>query len=296
MMGHFKKQLIPSGQLRDKVRTSSVMLLFCILLSAICFFPGSAVGAMDLADEPLIVQSKPAPANIMILLDDSGSMTFEILIAGKYDGRYPNSRFSPADQYGFCYVFDYLGDNGYAYDDGEDRWDDTDNRRYMLEEYRTYWQSQYSAVNVMYYNPGSAYVPWPEFANAHVETPAPDPVKTGTTNLDLDAESFTLVLAGGPNLVVKHAHYFDKDNDGNVWLVVIDGGASAIKYYEVTEFDGTGLEQKAVRVNEETSLSLVPDEVKPRRNTCAGDICTYTEERQNFANWFTYYRRRAYVA
>ena len=296
MMGYLKKQLIPFVKLPEKVRTSSVMLLFCTWLSALCFLPGTAAGAMDLADEPLIVQSKPAPANIMILLDDSGSMTFEILIAGKYDGRYPNSRFSPPDEKGFCYIFDYLGDNGYAYDDGEDRWDDTDNRRYMLAEYRTYWQSQYSAVNVMYYNPGSAYVPWPEFSNADVETPAPDPVKTGTTNLDLDAESFSLVQTAGPNLVIKHAHYFTKDNNGNVWLVVIDGAASAIKYYEVTEFDGTGLEQKALKVREEANLSLVPDEVKPHRDTCAGDICTYTEERQNFANWFTYYRRRAYVA
>ena len=300
-MGHFRKQLLFSGKFSDKFRIFSVTFFFCALLSALWLLPGPAVGAMDLADVPMMAQTNPAPANIMIVLDDSGSMTFEILIQGQYDGRHPNSRFSPADRWGFCYIFDYLGDNGYEYDDSQDRWADIDNRRYMLEEYRTYWKSQYSGVNVMYYNPAFTYSPWPNypgrtFSNADTETPAPDPIKTGTTNLNLDATSYTLVMEAGPNLAVKHAHYFAVDDDGEVWLVVLDGAVNKILYYKVTDFDGAGLEQKVVKVRQETNLSLVPDEVKAQRDTCAGDVCTYTQERQNFANWFTYHRRRAYVA
>ena len=302
-MRHFRKRRFSNGNMQDLFRSLPVAWFLCALLPVLCFSTGTAAGAMDLSDEPMLAQIKPAPANIMIVLDDSGSMTFEILIQGQYDGRHPNTRFSPADRWGFCYIFDYLGDNAYAYDDGEDRWDDTDNRRYMLEEFRPWWKSQYAGVNVMYYNPAFTYSPWPSysgqiFPNADTDTPAPDPVKTGTTNLDLDAKSFTLVRTGGPNLDVKHAHYYAVDNDGEVWLVVIDGDVNSLLYYRVIQFDGSGLQAKVVNVDQETNSNLVPDEVKPQRDTCADEdnYCTYVEERQNFANWFTYHRRRAYVA
>jgi Tfp pilus tip-associated adhesin PilY1 len=275
-MGHFRKQLISSDKWSAKFRTFSVILFFCTWLPALCLLPGTAVGEMDLADEPMMAQIKPAPANIMIVLDDSGSMTFEVLTAGYYDGRFPNPDEGTTD--GYCYIYDYLGDNAY-----------TDAIRYMGSEGRKYWKSQYYGVNVMYYNPGSNYVPWPDypgktFSNAHMDTPAPDPIKTGTTNLNLDAESFTVVLESGPNIAVKHAHYFEEDNAGNVWLVVIDGTATEIKYYRVTELEGSGMAEKVKKVQEETP----PSEIITGR--------TYLEERQNFANWFTYHRRRAYVA
>ena len=33
-----------------------------------------------------------------------------------------------------------------------------------------------------------------------------------------------------------------------------------------------------------------------RRDCAAAPICTYSEEIRNFANWFSYYRKREYVA
>ena len=231
---------------------------------------------MDLADEPMMAQIKAAPANIMIVLDDSGSMTFEVLVPGYYDGKFPNP--DEDDEDGYSYIYDYLGDNAY-----------TDSLRYMESEGRKYWKSQFFVENVMYYNPGTIYEPWPDypgqtFPPADMETPKPHPMKKVTTALDLDAESYTIVLEGGPNLAIKHAHYFVKDLSDEVWLVVIDGTATAIKYYRVTEFEGAGMAEKVNKVREETP----PSEIITGR--------TYPEERQNFANWFTYYRRREYVA
>jgi type IV pilus assembly protein PilY1 len=278
MMRHFRKQLISSDNGSDIFRTFPVILFFCAILPALCLSPGTAAGAMDLADEPMMAQIKAAPANIMIVLDDSGSMTYEVLTAGYYDGRFPNPNQGTED--GYCYIYDYLGDNAY-----------TDSLRYMGSEGRKYWKSQFYGVNAMYYNPGSTYEPWPDypgqtFSPADMETPKPHPLKTGTTTLDLDADSFTVAREGGPNLAVKHAHYFVKDSSNDVWLVVIDGESSpkAIKYYKVTDIDGTGLAEKVVKVREEPP----PSEIVTGR--------TYLEERQNFANWFTYARRREYVA
>ncbi len=71
--------------------------------------PLVAATSMDLADEPLMAKIKPAPANIMFLLDDSGSMTFEVLVAGSSDGNYPNPTLGTLTDY--SYIFDYLGDN-----------------------------------------------------------------------------------------------------------------------------------------------------------------------------------------
>jgi type IV pilus assembly protein PilY1 len=249
---------------------------------------------MDLADEPMMAQIKAAPANIMIVLDDSGSMTFEILIAGQNDGRYPSPLDTTTDKIeGFCYIFDYLGDNAYKWDGSKPR-NSSNNIRYMREEYRPYWKSQYSGVNVMYYNPKTIYEPWPdsssqEFSDADLNNPLPHPFKAGTTALNLDATSFTVTREGGPSLAVKNAHYFveDEETPPNVWLVVIDGQATPLpekKYYRVTQFEGSGYSETVKKVIEETP----PSEIVTSR--------TYQQERQNFANWFTYHRRREYVA
>jgi hypothetical protein len=53
------------------------ILFFSAFLTAVFFSTNSGHGAMDLADQPMMTSIKPAPANIMILLDDSDSMTFE---------------------------------------------------------------------------------------------------------------------------------------------------------------------------------------------------------------------------
>jgi type IV pilus assembly protein PilY1 len=292
-MGHLRKHPLSNSKLGDKFRIFPITLVLCTILAVVCLSSGPTNAAMDLADEPMMAQIKAAPANIMIVLDDSGSMTFEILVEGQKDGRYPSPIDPTSDKSkGFCYIFDYMGDNAYKWKDSDDR-DEKNNLRYMLEEYRTYWKSQYYGVNVMYYNPGSTYSPWPDypgktFSDAHINTPAPDPVKTsGLTNLDLDATSFTVSMEDGTNLDVKHAHYFVEHDDGinkTVWLVVIDGTIPAIKYYRVTQFGGSGYLEKVKKVREETP----PPEIVTTR--------TYLQERQNFANWFTYHRRRAYVA
>ena len=86
---------------------------FCVLTAAVLFFGALLAHAeIDLADAPLFTKINPPPTNLMISLDDSGSMTFEILFRGGYDGQFPNPESSSTQ--GFCYVFDDMGD-GYNY-------------------------------------------------------------------------------------------------------------------------------------------------------------------------------------
>jgi type IV pilus assembly protein PilY1 len=252
---------------------------FCVLTAGVLFFGAIlAHGQIDLADAPMFTKMNPPPTNLMILQDDSGSMTFEILFRGGYDGQFPNPDRSTTE--GFCYVFDDMGD-GYNIDDD---W------RHMGEEDRFYWRSQWHEVNVIYYNPNSVYEPWPDHANqsflpADVDTPLVHPLKTNT--LDLDEESFTVGIDNDgdwdadEDLEIAWAHYFVKSTDGNVYLVVLKSGA--ISYYTF-----------------KTDLGVEPNdkiEVVARESSPPADIMrSYAEDRQNFANWFSYHRRREFVA
>jgi hypothetical protein len=106
----------------------------CILTAGILFFGAMlAHGEVDLAEAPMFTKINPPATNLMILLDDSGSMTFEILFKGGYDGQFPNPDPETSDTQGFCYVFDNMGD-GYNINQS---W------RQMDAETRKYWRSQW---------------------------------------------------------------------------------------------------------------------------------------------------------
>jgi len=103
------------------------------------------------------------------------------------------------------------------------------------------------------------------------------------------ADAVRFVPAIPETIDIKNAHYYtwhDADSDGTIdageaWLVVIDGGT--IKYYQFTDADGDDV----IDVGEllpVVDLNNVPDGVKTGR--------TYAEERQNFANWYSFFRRR----
>jgi type IV pilus assembly protein PilY1 len=267
-------------------------LLWSILLLQATPLVAGTTGSLDLADEPLMAKIKPAPANIMILLDDSGSMNFEIVVQDEKEGRYP----LPADYYNssaagdtgnglFAYVFDDPWHSecententvcDYRYD--VDEW-------YLKEKGRRYWMSQWHRVNVLYYDPAVTYEPWPGYANADPDTPRSNPVFYEDHKINLDATSFT---AGED---VPHAHYFLwSDADSRPYLVILDGqsGTDRIRYFSVT-VSGSGLGQLV------TGLIEVSAEKAGQVGVVAPR--SYAAERQNFANWYTYYRRRDFVA
>ncbi len=241
---------------------------FCVLTAGVLFFGAMpAHGEVDLADVPMFTQINPPPPNIMILMDDSGSMTFEVLAKGQVEGQFINAEDN------FCYVFGDLGDDYYVPSFFCSSFDSED---------RKYWKSQFHEENFLYYNPNASYQPWPEypgqsFPPADKKTPLVHPLKAN--KLDLDATSFTVDTDTDGEHEVPWAHYFVKANDGTPYLVEMDG---VHKYYTFT-VSGSGLDEKI------NSLT----EVSPPAEMQKDD---YETDRQNFANWFTYYRRREFVA
>jgi type IV pilus assembly protein PilY1 len=245
-----------------------VVIGFCVLTAGILFLGALlAHGEIDLADAPLFTKINPPPTNLMLLLDDSGSMTFEVLVKGAYDGEFPNPDYSPTE--GFDYVFDNQGD-GYNLSGS---W------RQMDGVTRTYWRSQFYEVNAIYYNPNVLYEPWPPYGSttfpaADKDRPLVRPLQDKT--LDLDATAFKV-----GDFEIPWAHYFVRAENGTPYLVVIKIDGQDNEYYTFTT-TGVAPNDKIA----ELSPTSPPDDIRKVRSV----------DRQNFANWFTYHRRREFVA
>jgi hypothetical protein len=97
-----------------------------------------------------------------------------------------------------------------------------------------------------------------------------------------------------PDKVIVNAHYFSKDNSGNVYLTNIK---DPVEYYSVASSVGEDGSISGSTLTRITDLSTIPPEVTYYSPTGAGtphDV--YTAERQNFVNWFSYYRKRSLAA
>jgi len=105
-----------------------------------------------IADVPLDAQVNPNPASLMFILDDSGSMDWEYMV-----DKLTNPSFAG---------------NGGTYNDYFYLWSKnstpTSTKAYTntsLQDANKHnqWQSQWSEVNKMYYNPAVVYNPWPTY-------------------------------------------------------------------------------------------------------------------------------------
>jgi type IV pilus assembly protein PilY1 len=138
------------------------------LLTALLVCQINTAGAVNISDEPMETQVESAAANIMFVLDNSGSMDWEFLTESA-DGKFEGS---------ISYVFDDAGDNTYY-------------GSILTGSDRAKWKSQWSGYNKIYYNPSTSYLPWPQTptnpnANADVSNPRSNPANA-TPTFDLTA-------------------------------------------------------------------------------------------------------------
>jgi Tfp pilus tip-associated adhesin PilY1 len=84
----------------------------------------------------------------------------------------------------------------------------------------------------------------------------------------------------------------DGDDDGEIYLIEPDSASSLIKYYQFVDKNTNG----AVDYDELILVkpAKIPDEIKPKNTDTS--VRTYAQERQNFANWYSFYRRRMHTA
>lgn len=231
---------------------------------ALQIFWASQVYALPpLSNGPLFLGGNISP-NVMFTLDDSGSMHFEImpeeLILQEVRYMFPRA----SGVYGAA---DY---NNYVVDF------DSANR------YTASLRSSY--VNKIYYDPTVRYQPWSNSDGSLMSNASPtcayhNPYNTAVDCRDLTANN------------TQTAAWLK--NDGTL------SSSSSKTFYPAVYF-----KYNSGSINDATSYTKV--EIKSSISTYAGGTnrldcaavttCTYSEEIQNFANWYTYYRSRVLLA
>lgn len=144
------------------LRILSVIWVACICITV--HSPVARAGCMDISDIPLDTQEQTGPGIIMFLIDDSGSMDWEMLCP-ELDGQFAVGGTK------YSYVLANAGDNAYSSSD-------TNGKILEGSTAAMRWKSQWSGYNRMYYNPNSTYTPWPMWStlispNGSTQTPLP---------------------------------------------------------------------------------------------------------------------------
>ena len=170
---------------------------------------------LDISDVPLDTQLQPAPASIMFVIDDSGSMDFEILIQGSGD----NGMYKIGSYY-YAFLYD-MSDNINGY---------------YTSSIKNHWKTQWCGYNRMFYDPNATYDPWPQHAHGNASTTAPrsNPENSSPT-LTLANTYYTVDASGGTTITVDDEDglpEFNQNPDGNgIWNDYYSAGYSSSVHY-----------------------------------------------------------------
>lgn len=216
-----------------------------------------------LSNGPLFLGGNISP-NVMFTLDDSGSMHFEIM---------PQELIIESVRYMFPRASGVYGGSDYS--------------NYVVDfdpanRYAASLRSSY--VNKIYYDPSVRYQPWSNADGSLMNNASPtcaphNPIDTGK---------------GCRNLTVNNTQSAS-------WLR--DNGTRTSNqsktFYPAVYFKyiGGSLNSASSFTQVEIKSSTPSYDGGPDRLDCAAvPVCTYAEEIQNFANWYSYYRSRILLA
>lgn len=220
--------------------------------------------------------------NIVLTMDDSGSMMFQhmpetTIFVGSYSVASP------------------VGSNSVRMDPGDDAYlsaffvgtiaaqPGTSNYRQKL--------MRSPDTNTIYYNPEVRYRPWPlasggRMANSPVASAYRDPMDPtggGTVNLtNVRVVDTTWCFRDSRTDCSRN----DETYDPGLYFRLKKSGGAYLDPTNASNYDQFSINSPATTTYTKFS----------GRTDCAGTVCTRDEERQNFANWFTYYRTRNLLA
>ncbi len=223
---------------------------------------------------PLYLKGNVEP-NVMFTLDDSGSMQWEIM---------------PESLIWSYFVFP-RANNVYGTSNYDNFVATVDNNDYNAV-------ARSPQTNKIYYNPQITYTPWIKHDGESYDHAIPtaayhNPEKTSAGSRDLTVS--TTQSAGwdscpSPTFNTTNCGYFSGNKTFYPATYFIHNGGDIWTFANYTK----------VEIKESVATTYPG---RPNRTDCTGNkanpptgICTYTEEIQNFANWYTYYRSRLLLA
>lgn len=175
----------------------------------------------------------------------------------------------------------------------------------IIAPWDTDWRMRAAAVNVMYYNPDTAYTPWSSvFANASFTAARSNP-QSGQIGYDKLRNLTGLVYevaiddSGFSGTRPQRGVNSNKTTGANglidLWdthkRYTVNAGSVTIATYTYNNITSTGL-------NPAITTETLSDAAVCYPQLGGGDVpCrTIAQAQQNIANWFQYYRRRSFVA
>ena len=241
-----------------------------------------AVNTGNVADSGTLSQGPlelpiPALPNVFILLDDSEAMASDIL----------------TDQSEGYYAVGNLTKTWFLPEDGTGR------PSYAVSEAKDstsgLWRLRNKDYNKVYYNPEITYLPWvgldnrgDNFTNSDPTAAISDPYTRNSRKINLTVGQD---MPGSDSNVFLAKHYIWTDIDDAIncpdnVVGVVDGTSP------FTAAGGICTEGTLVEIKPATSIYPKG----PNRTDCVGINCTYAEEIQNFANFYSFGRTRHYTA
>ncbi|MBL7004165.1 MAG: hypothetical protein ISR69_09090, partial [Gammaproteobacteria bacterium] len=213
-------------------------------------------GGLKLSKAPLFLSTAVEP-NIHFIIDDSGSMFWETMIGNEITEYTPKDGKPIIAGSERAYYHPYLSNDNYVIP--------------PISVAANAWMAKNSVASPSYYDPTKLYEPWPGldtdgsalFTNAN-PTAAKDIPYTSSDTVDLTATVTFNDLNPGSQTMYLPVFYRWNDSD-------FDGVIEASDAYDEIE-------------------------IKPGNEALFFTGRSYTEELQNFANWFQYYRKREFAA
>lgn len=259
--------------------------------------PGEVSVNFNLAQTPLETAAS-VPPNVMVLMDDSGSMDMNLIVSGEdtNGGLLLANRGIATQQVrqrSLSYLWDL--DNTYPATSAYGGIAPTQAALDLAMPGNEYgvWRLRNHRFNKLYYNPAVRYTPWvgqdesgAEFTNAQIDRVRLNPV-------DDDATFDLLSPVGYTSTDIP----IWRSQGGSANIVV--SGVYLPHYYTTSADAPIGHDAPRNRID------IVPGETYPGgpgRDDCRpgeGDnpnVCTYEQEIQNFANFLQYHRNREFVA
>jgi type IV pilus assembly protein PilY1 len=306
--------------MKTQIRILQVWLAFIGIAAWNC----SNAAALNLVSSPLFLGTS-VDANVFFELDDSGSMDWETL-TNEFD-YYLNYWDTSANvakiDHSMWESYASTGSSftgqrsyGYIYGNSDRLYQGTGAYGAVAllnpESLQRDWRARSSAFNLIYYNPEVSYAPWVGMTNASFSSARSNP-QSGT-----DGYSVTRNLAGfvfevwvddhgysgtrpdGPDTATDTANGIVDLWDSRIKFTVNATDIVIDEYTVPTDVDDINVNCTLTHAQATVPYSTCYGTTVETTTVGPGDINawgrTLTEEQQNIANWYSFARKRSYIA
>jgi type IV pilus assembly protein PilY1 len=258
-------------------------LFFLLLLSPTAIFSAP----LNLSNVPLYLGGNVNP-NIMFILDDSGSMQFETM-PDALTNMFSQSCCTNYQMWVYPRVNGLHGSDDYA----ATRVPSFTQSSIMNRAFRS------SYVNTLYYNPAITYLPWVNANGTSMPNASPSAAPNrplfpgfGTRNLTADNTQTVPWMDNRTNSSTNASRTF---YPAVYWTYT----GPAIADLNAAILDANSalwVAANYTRTEIRSSTSTYSGHGRENRTECSGGVCTYEQEIQNFANWYSYHRNRIFAS